>query len=587
MKLIDSEDGAPAWVRAVSATALVSAAWALAAELAVLPEPWFDWSPTFGEGAPESLMAVVALALVVAAAPWAYLVFPALLRAGVMALAVTAAAVVMVELPAAFDRSEPAVACPQKAEAAPSCGETSSSFGWWLRAPLAGGLAVLLGKLVLLHRFAGLERSQVRRDAQVETDRLLTYQRDTMERLWKAVSETKLTDDAHVVQLAGRWGDGKSFLVHRLGRYLRSSAVESAGEAGLRADVAIVDTWKHESEPGLHLAILEELLRNRRYLYPYGWLRYPLTLLVGRSVRQVRMQLSLKAVATEMNYVPPRLPWQRPLEQLVARHRKRGRRTVIVLDEIDRATPEVAQSALTLMRRSLDLAGVSVVVCYVDPLIRYKVFNPLLDRVLPDLGSTMEAVIFEEAFERGGSERRDDTTLGSVKGDSVEQWWAWQRRDGADAGTSGLDLSSALRRGYAGASHGTRRRLQQRFAERYLGTRLVRVGVLGPDDLADMLGKFDELKPVVKRLAGDADVGPAVKEALTGWSGRRGAESYEPPPIRPLAGRLFEILTELKAELSLTSLGTAPPELVAAAVTAAYDATALEHTFRLHSEEES
>jgi hypothetical protein len=71
---------------------------------------------------------------------------------------------------------------------------------------------------------------------------------------------------------------------------------------------------------------------------------------------------------------------------------------VIVLDEIDRATPRVAQSAMTFALRSLDMPGVVVVLSYVDEIIRYKVFNPLV-KSLPDLASTMEPVIFDQGPE--------------------------------------------------------------------------------------------------------------------------------------------------------------------------------------------
>jgi hypothetical protein len=104
-------------------------------------------------------------------------------------------------------------------------------------------------------------------------------------------------------------------------------------------------------------------------------------------------QLRLKTSAVEMDIslgVP--LPWQKYLDKLAA---ITPSGFVVVLDEIDRATPPMAQVAIAMIRRSLDKPGITVIVPYVPEQIRYKVFNPLLCETT-DLQSSILADIWND-----------------------------------------------------------------------------------------------------------------------------------------------------------------------------------------------
>lgn len=79
--------------------------------------------------------------------------------------------------------------------------------------------------------------------------------------------------------------------------------------------------------------------------------------------------------------------------------RSRGH-AVLVLDEIDRASPLAAQTALTLLRRSLDLPNIAVVVPYVEEVLLGKAFSPRT-ALLPDLEALLHASLFQLWAEGG------------------------------------------------------------------------------------------------------------------------------------------------------------------------------------------
>ncbi|MGH3926826.1 MAG: P-loop NTPase fold protein, partial [Pseudonocardiaceae bacterium] len=313
----------------------------------------------------------------------------------------------------------------------------------------------------------------------------------------------------------------------------------------IQCAVVVVDVWQQQSEPDLYLAVIEEILGHRQYWWPYGWLLYPMWLFLGRAVKEARLAASAGSKANAKIEVPlalPRPTGQRSFVRLVSRVRERGCRTVVVLDEIDRAAPSVAQSALTLARRSLDMPGVVVVLAYVDELIRYKAFNPLID-TLQDLGSTMRAVLFDEGPDSGGPDRPGGDLSESELG-SLREWEAWQHAEELQLASGGSDtsvsqpqsasasqseraqgrdhphyhdnqrLSEAVRLSYANASPARRRHLQRRFAERYLASNPIRLQRPADDDVAEMVVKFDTLSYLVAGLMGEDSLLPKTREAV-------------------------------------------------------------------------
>ncbi len=444
----------------------------------------------------------------------------------------------------------------------------------WLRVLVGVLLALLVGKLVLLHRFADALRSRQRSNGLL-LGHLLPFQASNLDDLSTAILSSPLDFSGQLVQLVGRWGEGKSFLLRHLPAYLalrtRSSKPGTAAPGTTEAVVVLVDVWKHEAEPDLHLAILEELLSNCYYLLRFGWLRCPVSVLVGRYLRDATMKFALRPKVGPEVELPlrlPRLVWQPAFERLVHHQLRRGRRTVIVLDEIDRATPRMAQVAITLARRSLDLAGVTVVLSYEANLMQNKAFNPLLlgdvDR-LPDLGSTMDAVIMAEAHQRALRSTPAGQSPGSL----------WPPSDLTR-------LPESLARWYESQDHVDRRRVQARISEKYLGTRPVEMHPVAGGDVAKMPFALPALTFYARKLTGDPDEGEREKyeqatlDTWTRWRRRRSGD--EVPPLRFLEASMLKKLRKL-TEQQFTEQGedvVPTPQFWAAVVIALYESAASE-----------
>lgn len=446
-------------------------------------------------------------------------------------------------------------------------------------------LLVLLIKLALLRRFAA---APAHSPVDPWDDGLLPTQQEDVQALVSAVTTSKLEDPARVVKFEGRWGEGKSFLLRRFPDALRAHAAENDIESPA---VVMIDVWKHQAEPDLHLAIFEEVLRNRHYLRGFGWLAYPWTVFAGRHLSGALMTLSLKlqSAAVDFPVKLPALPWQRPLERLVRRQQKRRRRTVIVLDEIDRAAPVMAQTAITLALRSLDLPGSVVVLSYVEPIMRYKAFNPLVPNALADVASSMEAILFEEAFDR------PEPSLTAPADGSVYAWWAsWclpnlgptnpagdvptgAPTGGAPAGPAPPadkracleELDKRLRRGFEGADRPTRLKLQARFDERYLGRPGVRVRPLAIRSVADMAYTFATLRPLAERVGGpdSPEARAVVADELERWAAQPGGGARVTPSVRALEGEIGSMLSSVASEMD--QVQGSPSVLTATLVAAA------------------
>lgn len=478
-----------------------------------------------------------------------------------------------------------------------------------LQIALALTLGYLMSKLVLLHRFSAFHGAQVeRRDEELED--LLEFQRNDLEKLRQAVQAGRVDDGAQVIQLVGRWGEGKSFLIERFSTYMKRRATEEKTPRDSCA-VVRVNVWEEQSEPDLHLAIVEQILGHKRYWYPYGWLRYPLSLYLARLAKEARLAISAGTQAKAKLELPVRLP--RPtgkltLERLAARVRNKGCRTVVVLDEIDRAASPIAQAAVTLAVRSLNLPGMVVVLAYVEEILRYKAFNPLVD-CLPDLGSTMRAVVFASGPDQGDS-GTPGGGIDTAGPSSLARWKAWL--DAANVslpnGDSGLAvvgdagqrqtadqdsrrLSDAVRLGFAYADRNQRQRLQSRFAEKYLGSHPIQLQHLKVGDVAHMVVKFDRLAHWVSELVGDDEGLPGDPANPSGSAGGKMQDRvdkaiqdafsyYQPnvstiPPIRSLEGELFRRLSGIHLEeAGLTRIS---PQFVAAVTLAAFDAATLQN----------
>lgn len=432
-----------------------------------------------------------------------------------------------------------------------------------MRWVLVWAAVVLWAKLVLLRRLASISRVKPQPEPGA-VERLLGTQTEDLTWLCEELEQAGPREPGRVVQFTGRWGDGKSFLLGHLESMLRLRAVPH------ELAVTFVDVWKHENEPDLHLAIVEQLLTHPAHSRRLGWLQFPLWLLTGSVLRGLRLEMQAKVGGLGEARAPvelPRLILQRAFERIVARARDQNVRIVLVLDEIDRSAPLVAQAAITIVRRSLDQPGVTVVLSYVDAIIRYKAFNPLVTD-MPDLLSTSLAVIYEDMVD--GAQGRPIAALAGSAAYAASP----PKEHEADPGRP-ASLEQMLQAEFVAASPQRRARLEARFTEKFLGTQRVDMRELRLRDVAQLPTRFPSLDRLTLKLLGADRDGVKLEEriltVLEDWSVTK--RDLRVPPVRSLDGALFRTLSHAVARPDRPE--RIEPGMVAALVAAALDAETL------------
>jgi hypothetical protein len=429
----------------------------------------------------------------------------------------------------------------------------------------------LAGRFYLYDRYSQRSLDGLPAGPAAAQPRLLKSQQGLVDELTRIVLSDGVDEAPRLIALRGGWGSGKSFLLQVFRRRL-----EADGDKGGKAVVVHVDVWRHSTERDLHLALFEALLSHPEVPPFPALLRYPVTLVpvlwlryFSRVLQRGQIEVSGLKVALTL----PVLLWQKSLEHAVAVTRRRGRRVVWILDEIDRCSPELAQGAVALARRALSLPGSIVILPFVPEQLRYKVFNPLrLSR--PDLDSTLQALIFDYAtgvdpsrpmmealqmkkllqglppVRRPGTLRRAGAAEDSSPPDAellpgLEEVFAWRL---------------ACWFGEAGA--GVRNRLAYLFEEKYLSM-VLPIPKLGLEDAVEMVEVFPTLRPYFEQFLSrnglHEDDRDALRRGLTAalrkYLDRPGTQDRRQPVpmIRHLEGELL---------LQLRDLAQAPAALV-------------------------
>ncbi|HEY7073631.1 MAG TPA: P-loop NTPase fold protein [Acidimicrobiales bacterium] len=368
------------------------------------------------------------------------------------------------------------------------------------------GAAYVTAKLILLHHLAVI--SETNRSPRCPAGDLLPSQQRARARIVEAVEATREAGGG-AVQLVGRWGDGKSYVVHTL-----PDALDKR-----RFDVVFLDIWQLQARSTLDLAFYEALLARPSMLFPFGWLNYPVLMLAPSIIdnsRSIRTAIK-KGAEVEVQLRLPRLVNQDAFE---VRTNKAKRHLVVVLDELDRATPEAVQGALTILHRALLVGKVTVVMPYVQEIIEAKAFSPLFPS-LPDLGSTHAALLYQQ----------------KEFGDALE------------AATG--DWTPALQRASWAAFHamGTeeRRRFQSIASQRYLASSPVRMHAGSLEDQVQVLtrlpGTADALRALGYRDDAAVDqVGFVVQGLLD--------KRADGPAVRDLLGHAVDLLRRVQSDIA-------------------------------------
>lgn len=259
---------------------------------------------------------------------------------------------------------------------------------WLVYLLLTGGL---LGKMALANRFAALR--DARHDPRGRVDStLLPFQTRAMDNLLR---QTTLAATPLVLGLQAKWGAGKSTTMEH---FLR--ALDSWSD---RFVAVRVNVWEYEDYDDLQFGAMQALLAHPRVLERYGWMNFPLWMLArewgGLRFDAFKFSWGQNTVDGNGNL---HLPWQSRFERIVARQHLAGRRVVLVLDEVDRASAPATQAVLTLLTRSLALPGVVTVVPFVEDVIRFKAFHPDM-LALDDLRDTVSGFLHEKWLDAGNA----------------------------------------------------------------------------------------------------------------------------------------------------------------------------------------
>ncbi len=357
---------------------------------------------------------------------------------------------------------------------------------WFYRVPLLAGAAFLVAKITLLDRYAMTGDEQA--DPFGPELEPLPFQGVAISNLVGSIRSSAARASPRLLQLEGRWGEGKTWVLHRA-----EAELGKASTTGQRYAVVWIDIWKYQTERDLDFAIFERLLTSPANWKAFGWMRYPIRLLGARWL-DLGMRITAKlGKSADWTFEVPPVTWQRPLERLFARALRRGFRTVLILDEVDRAAPAVAQSALTLSQRSLDRPGVTIVLAYVKPVLAYKVFNPLAPQ-LADLGSTTFSHLYAEV----GLDADSLALLSTLA--------SGQRAIGdVQAGATEPAIEVVLGLAFAALHPSQQRRLQDQVAEKHLNAEPIIIPRPEAKDVAMIPFRFPQFAAFIASFAPSED----------------------------------------------------------------------------------
>ncbi|EKD98099.1 MAG: hypothetical protein ACD_23C00587G0003 [uncultured bacterium] len=416
-------------------------------------------------------------------------------------------------------------------------------FGWivvltliyWLRRPLRWLFRPL--KRLFFGKAIGVSMNTTQQEAhssdeQILNSVLLPGQRRIIRHIFNAVDELDPRWPGRMLGLHGVWGAGKSYIVQALENFedFHEKSCANQVAASPKRAVVRINIWEQQREPDLHFAIVRAVLAHPKIFeccfdaYPWRILFAPVLNFFGHLLpKSLRLNLNISNVALSAEMSIP-MVWQNAFKAVVRTAVSRNIRLVVVLDEIDRAEPALAQAAITLGRRALDLPGVLVVLPYVEEQLRYKVFHPL-NMVSPDLRGTMEAVL-NAHWERLPEEARKESRRQLLADQDVQRGTA----DRLPSPTTlerlhDQHITTLVALYQEPSSDALPEQLYQAFCEKYLSWNLPLEG-LTPEDLACFLleshtvfrSKLAELiAPIIKEFGSGQDANghnPAIKEAF-------------------------------------------------------------------------
>jgi KAP-like P-loop domain-containing protein len=340
-----------------------------------------------------------------------------------------------------------------------------------------------------------------------------------------------------MISLRGKWGSGKSTVMHLLADRLRASHA-----------LVYFDAWEHQGQPNLELALFTEIARNLDVLVPFGWLRRPLlSLLPYLFLRSLAFDLDLRMLRTRVDHrtgLPPPIWWRRRLKSIVGAL-PRKKRLIVVIDEIDRCDPLVAQTLFTLIPRFLALGRVVVILPTVQESVDFKVFNPLTVE-LPDLETHMQAIMTSLPT-ANLKDVLDDREVWPALGADWDALAASSREQDRQArATMRFAVRRTLLNAYLQQPEPVRRALQFEFGEKFFSTVPVHLPAISPDDVVQVLEQFTTVRAALDQFGLlPAQRATLLRYARAQW--REATDGLQPRfALRHLNAALVEFLLEFR-----------------------------------------
>ena len=220
----------------------------------------------------------------------------------------------------------------------------------------------------------------------------------------RRIESRSLTFEPRVISLEGDWGNGKSRVLRELQWHFANAAAEEqdrSEDADPLTVMIMVDIWSFTNHLDLQFALIEELLSHplvpaevlpgQRFSFRFWNHQTVMVALLFYRFMLFSGRLGFKAGPVEFTATQTEGLWYFIIRTIIDKLRANNIRVVWCLDEIDRSTPEIAQQAIMLTKRFLNFPGTTIVLPYVEDMLNWKVFNPLLC-TQPDLLSTMQGI---------------------------------------------------------------------------------------------------------------------------------------------------------------------------------------------------
>ncbi len=419
-------------------------------------------------------------------------------------------------------------------------------------------------------------------------EQLLPSQQQAFDEVIQLIESRPLSEQPEIIAIKGAWGAGKTILLDTITQYfdVRSrrrvlqpvSASQKSGSSSrasfqdhaspfairdaegqpVKSVVVPVNVWSESTEREFHLALFERLVGHPEvpavavgsgwplFLQEcHRWFHYPLMLLPTYILKYCGNIFSGGKVTLpggmSFSLNLSDMLWRWELDQTLHDLRKYNYRVIWAIDDLDRTSPDMAQAALSVIRRFLNHPGSIVLLPYVEDQLRYKVFN-LLMQTRTDIEATMFAVIWNRVMTEDAAHLHGpgENALTRLLGTSFREPFP-PEAEGA-AGTHPDDQSSRTQRRIGGFSlakwfpqhfgqsltpeavsalltaepdgtfsrylkaslvdyyiheitPGERRKLAFLFEEKYLHQMPVRIRRISAEDLQEIPFKFTDIKP--------------------------------------------------------------------------------------------